>query len=581
MNQLILSVESIGDIDAGLADYHTEESFRTVFIQIYTAVNDKAWLESLASAMLKYFPDAVLTGATTNGEIINGYTVTGKTVISVSFFRTTEIELLTLPCRAGDEKHIGDCVKQKIEPRIMQTKGIMLLCTAISMNSSEFTKSISSLAPGCPVFGAAAGYYTEPEQSFILCGRTACDSGIAVILFKGKDMRLDVSVFLGWKAFSKEMTVTAANGKTVEKVDGVPAFSVYRHYLGIENDSSFAANAVGFSFLVKRDHGYIARVPISVTKDEGITFGAEIQTGEKFRIGYADPSAIIAESHRLHKKMQRFAPDAVFLFSCGTRRLLLSDDIQQETLHFAQIAQTSGFYTAGEYFRSGSEIELLNSSILTVGIREGRKRKNNAYLKNKNETADIPLHQHIKAVSYLIRFIETVMEELEDANKQLLQLATIDKLTGLYNRRKLDEILSYEISRAGRYGSTFSIILTDIDFFKKVNDTYGHLTGDKILIEFTEWLRYTFIRKTDTVGRWGGEEFLCIIPDDQTEQAKEAAEEFVHTISEAPFSEALHITCSAGVTSYSKGDTLHTIMTRVDDALYKAKLQGRNLVTVC
>jgi diguanylate cyclase (GGDEF)-like protein len=582
MNQLILSIESIQDIDVRLTDYHSDKSFQTVFIQIYTSISNKVWLENLAAAVLGHFPEAVVTGATTSGEIINGYTTTGKTVIIISFFRSSEIELLALPCRAGDEKKAGECIKTKIAPRIAQAAGIMFLCTAISMDSSEFIKPISTLAPECPIFGGAAGYLKEPEQSFILCGQTACDSGIAIIMFIGKELFLNVSFFLGWKPFSKEMTITAASGKTAESIDGFPAFLVYRHYLGIENDHTFGENAVGFSFIIERNHVTIARVPISVTENNGIMFGADIYAGEKFRIGYADPAAIIEESHRIHEKIRKFKPDAVFLFSCSNRRQLLRDDIQQETLPFAQIAPTAGFYTAGEFFGSSTGIELLNSSIVVVGIREGEnKNLPEDTAENKNHPYTIMLQQHTKAISSLIHFIETVTGELEEANRQLALLATSDKLTGLYNRRKLDEILSYEIARAGRYRSTFSVILTDIDLFKKINDTYGHLTGDKILIEFAEWLRYTFIRKTDTVGRWGGEEFLCIIPDNQTESGRDTAEEFIHTIAAAPFCNGIHITCSAGVTAYRKGDTAGSIMSRVDSALYKAKEQGRNTVVSC
>ncbi|MCK9169496.1 MAG: GGDEF domain-containing protein [Treponema sp.] len=579
MNQLILSIDSPGDIDTKLAASRGKIDIRSIFIQIYTSRNNKGWLESLGTAVLRHFPDAAVVGATTNGEIINGYTTTGKTVMIISFFHSSQIDLITLPCREGDEKNVGLCIRQKIVPRMEQAAGIMILCTAISMDSSEFIKPLSVLAPECPVFGAAAGYYNNPGQSFILCGQKVCDSGIAVIIFKGKNLFLEVSYSLGWKPFSKEMTITSAREKTAEQVDDLPAFSVYRHYLGIENDRNFAENAVGFSFLIKKKHGYIARVPISVTKNDGILFGADVHTGEKFRIGYADPDVIIEESRKSHKKMQKFKPDAILLFSCGTRRELLKDDIEQETLPFADIAPTAGFYTAGEYFGSNTGIELLNSTIVTVGMREGNEQGEN--IQQENELHETSLHPHTKAVRCLIRFIETVTRELEEANKQLLQLVLQDKLTGLYNRRKLDEILSYEVARAKRHGSGFSLILTDIDFFKKVNDTYGHLIGDKILIEFAEWLRYTFIRKTDIVGRWGGEEFLCIIPNNPTEQAAETAAEFVQTIAAAPFSNGLHVTCSAGVTSYKEGDTSDSIMNRVDTALYEAKQEGRNTVISC
>jgi len=291
------------------------------------------------------------------------------------------------------------------------------------------------------------------------------------------------------------------------------------------------------------------------------------------------------ESGRIQKRMKDFKPDAVFMYSGGSRRLLLRDDIEQETLPFAEIAPTAGFYSGGEYYASGKGIELLNAASITVGIREGldsgsREREDT----KTDDDAQKPLHPYSKAVGFLIRFIEAVTKELEEANKQLLKLATLDKLTGLYNRRKLDEILAYEVSRTKRHGSGFSVILTDIDFFKKINDEHGHLTGDKILIELSEWLRYTFIRKTDIVGRWGGEEFLCIIPDSRTEpeeKAESTAADFVRTVSEAPFFHGLHITCSAGVTTCRAEDTTESIIARVDEALYASKQQGRNRVTVC
>jgi diguanylate cyclase (GGDEF)-like protein len=579
MKQFIVTVDTPGDVETNLAACMHDGVYRSVFIQIYSSINKAAWLESLAHAAHHIVPDAVITGATTNGEIIGGYTTAGKTVITISLFDTTAVELISIPCCPGDERAIGTYIQTALEHRIKSLTAIMLLCTAISMDSSEFIKPLADISRGCPVFGAAAGYYLTPQQSLILCGTKAYDTGIAVILFSGSDLAVTTSSFLGWKPFSREMTVTAAREKTAVTIDGKPAFAVYRHYLGIENDDEFDTNAVGFSFLIERSGTYIARVPIAVTADGGILFGADIYEGDRFRIGYADPAMIITNTQILHEKMKSFNPDAIFLFSCGTRRRLLRSDVQLETVPFEQYAPTTGFYTAGEYFGSENGLQLLNSSIVTVGFREGPPDTTTP----STNTASLPeppvLPQHdTKSVSYLVHFIEAVTSELEEANRQLSLVASSDKLTGLNNRNRLDEILTYEIARARRHGSSFSVILIDIDFFKKINDTYGHLVGDDVLIEFAARLKSIFIRETDTAGRWGGEEFLCIIPDTPREQAITITQTFSTAVSATPFIHGIPLTCSAGVTAYEAGDTELSITGRVDQALYDAKQRGRNMI---
>ena len=105
--------------------------------------------------------------------------------------------------------------------------------------------------------------------------------------------------------------------------------------------------------------------------------------------------------------------------------------------------------------------------------------------------------------------VQQLSRKLGENNRELERLAITDQLTGLYNRAKLDELLSVEVERTGRGGDYFSLILLDIDQFKQVNDTHGHQAGDQVLIELSRALADS-IRVTDVVGRWGGEEFLII-----------------------------------------------------------------------
>lgn len=161
--------------------------------------------------------------------------------------------------------------------------------------------------------------------------------------------------------------------------------------------------------------------------------------------------------------------------------------------------------------------------------------------------------------------------------QELEELSSIDYLTKLYNRKELDTALKINENIYNRYEDEFSIILLDIDDFKKVNDNHGHLIGDKLLIEIAEILnRYT--READIVGRWGGEEFLIICPKTNTEEAINLAENLRKRISENKFSKVGYKTASFGISSYKKADSLTTLISRVDKAMYLAKSKGKNRV---
>ncbi len=163
-------------------------------------------------------------------------------------------------------------------------------------------------------------------------------------------------------------------------------------------------------------------------------------------------------------------------------------------------------------------------------------------------------------------------------SKKLFQLISEhDKLTNIYNRYKLDQVLEEELHRAQRYNVPFSLIMLDIDHFKSVNDTFGHQVGDSVLIELTKLLR-TNIRNTDAIGRWGGEEFLIVCTNTDLNGAKDLAENLREKVATYDFATVGHKTSSFGVASYIEGDNVDSLLKRADDNLYKAKDSGRNKV---
>ncbi|MFZ5354640.1 MAG: diguanylate cyclase [Bacillota bacterium] len=164
-------------------------------------------------------------------------------------------------------------------------------------------------------------------------------------------------------------------------------------------------------------------------------------------------------------------------------------------------------------------------------------------------------------------------------NKELEKLSTTDRLTKLNNRFKLEEILNQELKSTCQNGKEMAVLLLDIDYFKKVNDTYGHQTGDSVLAEFARVLLDS-IRKNYYASRWGGEEFLILCPETGIKSAMSFAEDLRRIIEEYTFTTENRITCSIGLTVYKNGDDENAIIVRADKALYKAKQNGRNRVEI-
>ena len=188
----------------------------------------------------------------------------------------------------------------------------------------------------------------------------------------------------------------------------------------------------------------------------------------------------------------------------------------------------------------------------------------------------------IRAAVAAIRRAQALESTRED-NRRLEELATTDALTRLTNRRALLERLSIEVDRARRFKSQLSLLMLDLDHFKSVNDQHGHLGGDEVLREMGNLLAGA-VRTIDIVARYGGEEFIVILPETATEGAEVFAERLRRSVEEHEFVVAqerkFHLTCSIGVATFPSPRVASTedLFARADEALYRAKSGGRNLV---
>ena len=173
-------------------------------------------------------------------------------------------------------------------------------------------------------------------------------------------------------------------------------------------------------------------------------------------------------------------------------------------------------------------------------------------------------------------------EERTRMMKKLQKLATTDGLTKLYNSRSFYSQLELEVDRYNRYSHPLSLLLLDIDHFKKYNDSFGHLEGDKVLVRFSQLIK-TCLRTNDSAYRYGGEEFTVILPETGAEKAKNVAQRIRASLEAETFSpqsdKNVIITISIGVTEYFPKEELSSFIQRADKAMYHSKQSGRNRVS--
>jgi diguanylate cyclase (GGDEF)-like protein/PAS domain S-box-containing protein len=194
-------------------------------------------------------------------------------------------------------------------------------------------------------------------------------------------------------------------------------------------------------------------------------------------------------------------------------------------------------------------------------------------------TGDLQVIPHIDADGNVVELLGVTRDisERKRLEAELTRLASTDPVTGVWNRRRCTELIADDIAQVGRRGHALSLLMLDVDYFKSVNDTYGHLAGDAVLIEIGRRL-LGGVRSTDVVARWGGEEFVVLLRDCDLAAAVTTAEKLRQSIAGTPFADVGTISVSVGAAQLQVCEELDDLLRRADAALYRAKESGRNTV---
>ncbi len=549
---------------------------------VFSETLDKKILNTICDTIQTELPDALYMGSSSNGNIINGHVETDIVIIcTIMEYPSTKAELIQMPLNAENAVQTVQKLSEYIKERPW-VKAVEMLVTIRGLSMTGFCEELGKLPVHISIFGGGA-FSSDMNNEACIFSKNGEYSTAAVVflLIGGEDFYVTTMHVTGWKPLGKKFLVTRSEGSILYELDGKPAYDVYYKYLNIRNDSHFFTNTLEFPFFYEHHGMNILRAPVASNPDGSLVMTSDVDENVIARMAYGDPWTILERIRLSGQEIQKFHPEAIRVYSCAARRTFWGmDEISKETLPFQSIAPTSGFYTSGEFLRTGRFVNQHNVTLVVIGFREG--------MPDENDVTNFEMHEEqfsgkVSMINRLATFIEAATEELEEANQKLEYMAVSDGLTQLYNRRETERRIKEQIHHHKKHPEQpFCLIMLDIDNFKQVNDTYGHKEGDNVIIGLSGLLK-DGIQKYNIdacAGRWGGEEFMVLMPY-PLEYVIETAEKIRKDFEAIEFKNNVgHRTISVGVTALLPDEDSDAICIRVDKALYQAKESGKNRVII-
>ena len=552
--------------------------------QIYSEILKPAVIQEVTDAIEECFPDIPYIGCSTSGNIIDCELAGDITVVCTDFeLLTTRFEIFQydMAKQSVDEITAQIVEETKKNPWV---KEIEMYFTIPEGSTTQFCDGLKDIREDIQIFGgvSCSDDITSDDSCVFTKAYGFSETSIVIVFYGGEDFHVDSIKVTGWKPLGREFHVTKSQGSLLQELDGIPAYDVYRKYLNINNDENFFYNTLEFPLFYEHNDTTILRTPVSSNADGSLNMTSDMDIGSVVRISYGDPSTMVDSIRHDSQRLAQFGPDVLHIFSCAARRTFWTNrEPTYEIEPLYDISTSCGFFSHGEFLRTKGSLNQHNVTLVIAAMREGEKKASPAV----PQAQDNYMMSRVPLVSRLATFISVTSQELENTNKQLALVndklkmaAIIDGLTGLYNRKEIQGQIEKALADVKR--EQFSLVMLDIDNFKQVNDTYGHQEGDSVIVALADILRNRRTGLMQSSGRWGGEEFMVLLRGTDSSSAAYIADLMRECFANTSFPGIRPQTVSLGVTQAREDDTVDSLCTRVDMALYRAKQNGKNRVEI-
>lgn len=598
MKHILYTIKDRETLDCALMNiraecdaFHPLSTLLHFFCGTIYAPENSELLQEIRTQSAKVLPEAELIGLSSGAEILEANVTEPCILLSVFLFQQSRIRVLSFPEITAKEKKAGEQLLQEtaLYPDL---KGVELLLAG-QIDSAPIYESLVKCREMLPFFGGYAVDHNKDHLSaFLLTKEGILTSSMAAVLYFGKELHIDPGRTTGWKPLGKTFRVTSASGRHLFSVNGIPAYELYQQFLHIPEGESIREYTKEFPLMLRKRKMKLLRHPQEKYADSSILLDGTVKEGDEICLSYGAPVEIIQNINHRCEKIREFEPEAILIYSCQGRRNYWGDLISWEMEPFQKVAETGGACLDGQIMRNNQTGRVIEHrlTLLSIAFREGEKTGRHIPEIAVDEEL---LKGRMSLVHKMSTLIESTVAELQKtndilfgmnerlarANDELHRVAITDELTGLYNRREIERRVKDALEKAKTDHRSISLIMLDIDFFKKVNDTFGHDVGDLVLKEVSAILRENINSSHgEAVGRWGGEEFFMLLPDKGMTEALTLAEKIRNSVEVHDFPKARHLTISLGVTSTDVSSNYQAIFIQADQALYQAKNTGRNRV---
>jgi diguanylate cyclase (GGDEF)-like protein len=572
---------SIDDLEKNL-ELSNLNSSKTL-LQIFSGFIQESELQKIVSIIKNKNSEILFIGSTTAGEIYEGGVYEKSINISIMEFDNTTIRQDYFIDE--DDYNLGKLIGKSLFKK--NTKATILFIDALKTNGNDLLDGISSIDSSIPLAGGLAGDNGYLKATFVFDKNGVYSKGSVAASLNSDTLNVFTEYQLNWQAIGKTMSVTKAEKNRLYEIDGINVSEIYKKYLGEKIGNNLPFSATEFPLLkIQENDLEICRTFTHQFEDGSLLMIGNLEAGDKVRFAFGNVDLILNNTNKKIKKAFLFQPEALFVYSCTSRKAFLQSQIVSELAPLNKIAPNVGFFTYGEIYHNNNRNSLLNISLTILGLSETDHKKIIINDEKDDETNEknFMANKHYLVLDALTHLSNSVISELEETKQQLKEQANRDYLTGLYNRRYFNEIAQDFIHISKRERKPFSVIMLDIDKFKKINDTYGHSIGDDVLKALSNIIQKT-VRKSDIVSRYGGEEFALLLPFTDKQGAQRIAEKIRINVEDTKIvlhnSKIVQFTVSLGVDCIEMQDeNIEESLDRADSALYNAKESGRNKVIV-
>ncbi len=552
-----------------------------LLVQIFTAFNDKTYIENLLFEVTSLLPSCVIVGSTTDGEIMNGVVTQQQSVISFTQFQYTSLKSYGI-------RHFDDGFKsgQEVARNLIQenTKAIISFCSGLNTSGEKYLNGIDSLNKEVLVAGGLAGDNAEFVETFVFTKDEIFCCGAVGVALDSEVLNIYNEHAYSWDSVGVELKITSSDGNRVYTIDDRKAYDVYSHYLGESIASRLPESGTEFPLVINREGFSVSRAVMSAEEDGSLVFAGNLNVGDIVQFGYGNIDGIFKQSQEIIKNVGQKPSEAIFIYSCMARRHYLEDEVQSETLPLNSIAPTAGFFTYGEFFSSKNR-ELLNQTMTLLVLSESKDIHafNEDCTEITHSSGFTTMHNSVNALANLARVTSKELnkktKELQKKSDTLFYQAHHDALTGLPNRTLFNDRLSHAVDIGKRHSQKHALLFIDLDNFKNINDSLGHDVGDAVLKIMAKRLNDS-TRTEDTLARFGGDEFALIMEDiNSIEDISVYTQRILDALSkECVVGEhSFYLSCSIGISLFPQDCTItQNLLKYADVAMYKAKENGRN-----